>query len=407
MHPLSLPVLVAALGYFVDIYDIVIFGVTRGPSLKDLGIAPDQVNAVGQMIFNGQMVGMLLGGVLWGVLGDRVGRIQALWGCIILYSLANLACAGLGHYGTWMPVEQQYLWLRFIAGVGLAGELGAAITLVSELVDPRRRGWATALVAGIGVSGAVAAVGISKLTDWRTAYVVGGILGFALLLLRVRILESGIFAHSVQSHVRRGSLVMLFASADRWRRLLACILIGVPTWFVVGSLVFFSNKLAAAKGVAEPVDPAFAIMWCYIGLIVGDLGSGAASQLLRSRRLAIGLFLALTTVLVGVACLAPLPVTGYYVLAACLGVAVGYWAVFVSVAAEQFGTNLRATVATIVPNVARGLVWPISLATTALTPSLGHPHATLAIGAICLALAFLGVWLLRETWGTDLDWQEA
>jgi MFS family permease len=124
MHPLSLPVLVAALGYFVDIYDIVIFGVTRGPSLKDLGIAPDQVNAVGQMIFNGQMVGMLLGGVLWGVLGDRVGRIQALWGCIILYSLANLACAGLGHYGTWMPVEQQYLWLRFIAGVGLAA--GAA-----------------------------------------------------------------------------------------------------------------------------------------------------------------------------------------------------------------------------------------------------------------------------------------
>ncbi len=408
LSPWSWPVMVAALGYFVDIYDIVIFGVVRKPSLSELGIAREQLDAIGSAIFSWQMWGMLLGGLLWGVLGDRLGRVQALWGSIVLYSLANLACAGLGFYGwSGLAIADQYALLRFVAGIGLAGELGAAITLVSELVTPSRRGLATALVAGIGVAGAVAAVAVSKLVDWRTAYVVGGVMGFALLGLRMRVLESGLFAHSRALGARRGDLLLLLGSADRLRRLAASILIGVPTWFTVGVLVFFMNKLALAKQPGMIVDPALAIMWCYLGLIPGDLGSGLLSQRWRSRRAPIALALVATAVLIAVACLVPLPAWGYYALAAGLGVAVGYWAVFVTVAAEQFGTNLRASVTTVVPNVARGLFPPCIMAVGALSSAgLGYPLATLAVGLACVALAGLGLALLRETWGTDLDWQE-
>ncbi len=284
----SLTVVVAALGYFVDIYDIVLFNVVRRPSCSELGIAPERALS----LLDWQMAGMLLGGFFWGILGDRIGRRAVLFGSILVYSLANLANAAVGL----VPGDAyvQYAALRLIAGFGLAGELGAAITLVAETTSARQRGYATTLVAAIGIAGAAAAVAVAKLFDWRTAYVVGGLLGLALLLLRLRVMESGMFDHAVASHARRGSLGLLLSDRGRLGRLLLSTAIGLPIWFMVGMVAFRSDKLGAALGTTAPVDPAFATLACYLGLIAGDLGAGFASQWLQSRRLAVAAFLVAT-----------------------------------------------------------------------------------------------------------------
>lgn len=399
----SLTVIVAALGYFVDIYDIVLFNVVRVPSCRELGIEGQRALA----LLDWQMAGMLLGGFAWGILGDRIGRKAVLFGSIITYSLANLANAAVGLPGLPGDAYTQYAALRLIAGFGLAGELGAAITLVSETTDARWRGYATALVAAIGIAGAAAAVAVAKLADWRTAYVVGGVLGLALLALRLRVLESGMFAHACRSAVARGSLWLLVSDRRRLARLLWCTLIGLPLWYIVGMVAFRADKLGAAMGATELADPAYATLACYLGLIVGDLGAGCASQWLRSRRRAVAFFLAAAAAVCVLLLTrsAPSPAL-LYAGAAALGIACGYWAVFVTVAAEQFGTNLRSTVAGIVPNLVRGAVplWSWLLAASA--PALGLVPATLALGLAIIAVALLAVLLLPETYGVDLDYLE-
>lgn len=397
----SLTVVVAALGYFVDIYDIVLFNVVRKPSCADLGIAPDRALS----LLDWQMAGMLLGGFFWGILGDRIGRRAVLFGSILVYSLANLANAAVGL----VPGDAytQYAALRLVAGFGLAGELGAAITLVAETTSARQRGYATTLVAAIGIAGAAAAVAVAKLFDWRTAYVVGGLLGLALLLLRLRVMESGMFDHAVASHARRGSLALLLSDRGRIGRLLLSTAIGLPIWFMVGMVAFRSDKLGAALGTTAPVDPAFATLACYLGLIAGDLGAGCASQWLRSRRLAVGAFL-LATIAVCVFMLtrsAPSPAL-LYACGTALGVACGYWAVFVTISAEQFGTNLRSTVAGIVPNLVRGAVPLWSLLVAWAAGQWGVIHGTLALGGVVVAIALLAVWLMRETYAVELDYVE-
>ena len=165
----SLAVLVAALGYFVDIYDLILFGAVRGPSLQALGFSPADVQDKGILLLQLQMGGMLVGGILWGIIGDRRGRLSVLFGSIILYSIANLV------NGT-VDTLTGYAICRVIAGIGLAGELGAGITLVSELMDKERRGLGTTIVAATGILGGVVAgivggavPGIPAV-DWRTAY---------------------------------------------------------------------------------------------------------------------------------------------------------------------------------------------------------------------------------------------
>lgn len=398
---LSLTVVIGALGYFVDIYDIVLFTVVRVPSCADLGIAPERA----LRLFDWQMAGMLLGGFVWGVMGDRIGRKAVLFGSILVYSLANLANAAVGH----LPGDPywQYAILRLVAGFGLAGELGAAITLVAETTPARLRGYATALVAAIGIAGAAAAVAVSKLFDWRTAYIVGGILGLCLLALRLRVLESGMFAHAVGSGAARGSLRLLAASPRRLGRLLLCTAIGLPIWFYVGMVAMRADRHGAALGATGPVDPAYATLACYLGLIAGDLGAGCLSQWLRSRRLAVGICLAAAAAVGALMLTRGAPSPGLlYACCVLVGVACGYWAVFVTVAAEQFGTNLRSTVAGIVPNLVRGAVPLWSWAVAALAPSLGAVQATLWLGLAVTALALLAVRLLRETYAVELDYVE-
>src|SRR5690606_26964511 len=354
-HLFCLPVIVAALGYFVDIYDLLLFGIVRIPSLNDLGLDPD---TVGVKILNWQMFGLLLGGILWGVLGDKRGRLSVLFGSIITYSLANIACGFLPFMAT-EHLDYTYMALRFIAGIGLAGELGAGITLVSETLPKELRAIGTSLVAGFGLLGAVVANFTVELSGkWYVAYWIGGAMGLALLLLRVGIVESGIYRdlHD-KATVAKGNILMFFNNKDRFIKYLKCISIGLPTWFCIGILAMFANEFGRAHGIKEPVSPGMAIMWGYVGISAGDFVSGFISNGLRSRKKAILAMLLFTLVGVVLLLFGPVPTPQwYYFYCVWLGLGTGYWAMFVTVGAEQFGTNIRATAATTIPNFVRGLL---------------------------------------------------
>lgn len=396
----ALAILVAALGYFVDIYDLLLFSIVRQKSLQAIGVPAAEILSKGVLLINMQMGGMLIGGVLWGILGDKRGRLSVLFGSIALYSLANIA-NGLVH-----SVEAYAAW-RFIAGVGLAGELGAGITLVSEIMHRESRGYGTTIVATIGILGAVVAAQVGKMFDWRVAYFVGGGLGLGLLLLRIGVLESGLFESVKKSNVKRGDFLGLFRSADRVRRYLAVILVGVPIWYAVGILVTFSPELGAAMGMPIKPEAAQAVKWSYIGLAAGDLGSGLLSQALRSRRRVLILFILLTAAMIGAYFgFGAASLTSFYVVCTLLGFATGYWAVFVTVASEQFGTNVRATVTTTAPNFVRGAVVPITLAFQALKAPLGLRGSAIAVGVVTIVIALLAASQLRETYGKDLDYVE-
>ncbi|MBC3786466.1 MFS transporter [Spirosoma utsteinense] len=403
----SLPVIVAALGYFVDIYDLLLFGIVRVPSLKDLGLTPDQISTVGTSIMNWQMGGLLIGGVLWGVLGDKRGRLSVLFGSIITYSIANIACGFVTNV-TFMDPTTYYALMRFVAGIGLAGELGAGITLVSEVLPKEKRAIGTSLVAGVGLFGAVVAYFTVKLFDWQTAFFVGGGLGFGLLLLRVGVVESGMFKNvTEQTGVTRGDFFSFFTNADRFSRYIKCIGIGLPTWFVIGILATFSNEFGKALGISEEIQPGLAIMWCYVGLAIGDLSSGFISHRLESRKkgvallMGIALLFSLVYLFVGIS-----SATMLYGLCLAMGFGIGYWAMFVTIGAEQFGTNLRATAATTVPNMVRGLVIPMTLSYQALKPLINTINAGAVVGLFAFIIGFYAILTIPETHGKDLDYLE-
>jgi MFS transporter, putative metabolite:H+ symporter len=398
---LNAAVIVAALGYFVDIYDLILFNIVRVPSLTELGVASDALADQGLRILNWQMAGMLLGGIAFGIVGDKLGRLQILFGSITLYSVATIA-NGFVTDLTWYRV------LRFVAGVGLAGELGAGVTLVAEILPARLRGYGTMLVASIGVSGAVVANLVAKTMDWRVAYWVGGGLGLLLLVLRIRVRESRMFQQVARSSVSRGDFLALFRSGDRFGRYLAAILIGVPIWFSNAILIALAPEFARTLGVTGPVTAGDAVMMFYGGLVFGDVSSGVLSQVLRTRKKVVLLFLsalAVSNVLYFVLGRGASP-AAFLALCALLGVSGGYWAVFVTVAAEQFGTNIRATVATTVPNFVRGLVVVVNLMFLWLRPELGLVGAAAAVGVLWFALGVAGAFRLRETFGVDLDYIE-
>jgi MFS transporter, putative metabolite:H+ symporter len=398
-------VIVAALGYFVDIYDLVLFSIVRVPSLTDLGRTGQSLTDDGLLLLNMQMGGMLLGGILWGVLADRRGRLTVLFGSILLYSLANLA-------NGFVQTLPQYAILRLIAGIGLAGELGAGITLVSEVLPREKRGYGTMIVASVGVSGAMLAYWVGERLGWRNAYFVGGGLGLALLLLRIGVAESGMFARLVTTAeptgVRRGDFLSLFTSADRLSRYLRCILMGIPLWFVVGILITLAPEFGKALGIRGTVTGGEGIFWCYFGLVFGDVLTGWLSQLWRSRNRVMLTFLGLTAIIITgyLTLLRGADATMFHVACFALGISSGYWAVFVTIAAEQFGTNLRGTVATTVPNFVRGSVVLLTLSFKALAQPLGVLGAAAFLGAVVLAVAAWAVATLPESYGRDLDFTE-
>jgi MFS family permease len=397
---LSIPVIVAALGYFVDIYDLLLFSIVRITSLKSLGVPDDQLLSQGIYLINSQMAGLLAGGIIWGIMGDKRGRLSVLFGSILLYSLANIA-------NGFVTTVDQYAVLRFIAGIGLAGELGAGVTLVSESLPNRLRGYGTTIVATVGLFGAVAANFVARQFDWQTSYFIGGGLGLILLVTRVSVMESGIFLKVKEQTKDRGNFLKIFTNRNRFSRFVSCILIGLPIWFVIGILITFSHELAPAIGITNPIVVGDAVMFSYLGLAAGDLSSGLLSQWFRSRKKIVLLFILLTMAFVLLYLFTPIKsLSSFYLNCFFLGFGVGYWALFVTIAAEQFGTNLRSTVATAAPNLIRGTVVPLTIAFEFLRLKIGIIPSALVVGTTTILISLVAIRLLDETFGKDLNFLE-
>jgi MFS family permease len=397
---LSIPVIVAALGYFVDIYDLLLFSIVRVPSLKSLGLSDELIRDRGMAIIGHQMYGLLIGGIIWGMMGDKKGRLSVLFGSIILYSLANIA-NGFVH------TADQYSLCRFIAGIGLAGELGAGITLVSELIPKEKRGIATSLVAGIGLSGAILAYFISQNFDWRVCYYIGGGLGFSLLFLRMSVFESGMFHQMKQSEVSRGNFFMFFTNGQRFKKYLLAILIGLPTWYCIGILISFSKEFGKAFGIDGEINPGKAVMFAYVFISIGDVMIGFVSQALRSRKKALYIYYALT--IIGITLYFQQEggsTTRMYAICAFLGFGTGFWAIFVTMAAEHFGTNLRATAATTVPNMVRGSLPLMTMLFQYFQTKQSYIHAAATTGIIVMVVTLIAAYFTEETFGKDLNFIE-
>ncbi len=393
-------ILIAALGYFVDIYDLILFSIVRVKSLQGIGVPDSELLSQGMLLLNMQMGGMLIGGILWGVLGDKRGRLSVLLGSIFLYSVANIANA-------FVDSVPAYAVLRLIAGIGLAGELGAGVTLVSEAMPKESRGYGTMIVATVGILGAIAAALIGDMVDWRMAYIIGGLMGFGLLLLRIKTAESGMFTQLKKDNVSRGSLSLIFKSPANTLKYFCCILIGIPLWFVIGILITFSPEFGKALGMPQLPSAGRAIMCSYIGLSLGGFASGCLSQLLKSRKKVTAVFMGLNVIFMLLYLFNPTPTLFvFYATCLALGFASGYWAVFVTIAAEQFGTNIRATVATTVPNFVRGSVVPLTLAFQALKVQFGIIHGAAVLAFVCACIAFVALSGLEETHGKNLDYIE-
>ncbi len=396
----TLIILVASLGYFVDIYDLILFSVVRIKSLKELGVADSDMLSIGTTIINSQMLGMLVGGLLWGILGDKKGRLSVLFGSIIMYSVANIA-------NGFVTNVTEYTIIRFIAGIGLAGELGAGITLVTETMSKKNRGYGTMIVAGVGLLGAVAAALISGYYTWRTSYFIGGVMGLILLSLRIGLLESGMFQETTQTDVQRGNFLMLFSKWSRFKKYLSCILIGLPLWYVVGVLITFSPEFGKALNATNILDAGKGVMYCYIGIAIGDIAAGLLAQILKSRIKVMLIFLILTAISVVIYLYSfGLTPKGFILLSLLLGFSSGYWATFVTIAAEQFGTNLRATVTTTVPNFIRGSLVVITISFQFFKDKLGILQGAMVVGLICVTIALIALGQLKETFGKDLDYLE-
>ncbi len=402
---LNIAVIVAALGYFVDIYDLLLFTIVKKPSMLGVGATPESMLVDSTHVINLQMIGLLLGGIIWGVLGDKKGRLSVLFGSIILYSVANFITS-------YVQTVDQYAWCRFAAGLGLAGELGAGITLVSELMPKNKRGIGTSLVAGIGLSGAVAAYFTYQFTgDWRLCYQIGGGLGVLLLFLRISVAESGMFKQVRHTKVSRGNFFMFFTNAKRFRKYILAILIGLPTWYVIGILVNQSDKFSAALYGGKTLDSGRSIMFAYAAIALGDIAVGFICQYFKSRKKGLLLYYIL--------CILSLLVffsginnsdARMYAICALLGFSTGFWAIFITMGAEQFGTNLRATAATTIPNMVRGALPLINLLFLNLFQKSWHwslLKSGMVTGAVVMTITLVAFYFTEETYHKDLNYVES
>jgi predicted MFS family arabinose efflux permease len=400
-------VIVAALGYFVDIYDLLLFTIVREPSLSGLSVNMGDKQSVmmaSTQVINWQMWGMLIGGILWGVLGDKKGRLSVLFGSILIYSTANFLTG-------YVQTVDQYAYARFAAGIGLAGELGAGITLVSELLPKNKRGIGTSLVAGFGLFGAVAAYFTFHYTaDWRLCYKIGGALGLSLLLLRITVAESGMFEHVKSQAVQRGNILMFFTNRNRLRKYILAILIGLPTWYVIGILVNLSNRFATELYGENHIDSGRSIMYAYAAIAIGDILIGFVSQWFQSRKKALYLFYSFA-ILSGIFFFGGgvKDDTTLYLACAMLGFSTGFWAIFVTMGAEQFGTNLRATAATTIPNMVRGSLPLMNLLFVSLFQNSWHlslVQSAIWTGMIVMSITLIGAYFSEETFDKDLNYLE-
>ena len=398
--PFNIVVLAAGLGFFIDTFDLFLFNVYRIPSLKELGYTGEELTRMGEYLLSAQMLGMMVGGLVSGVIADKRGRVSVLFGSIVVYSLANIL-------NGFVDDVNSYAIIRFFAGMGLAGELGAGITLVGESMSIEKRGYGTIFVATLGGLGAVTAGLAGDFLPWRSAFIFAGIAGFLLLLLRMKAMETGIFQSARQSAKHKGSFFHLFKKRERAMRYIACIMMGVPIWYSVGLLITLSPELANENGLSSlKASLCFILFQC--GVTVGDLSSGVLSQLLKSRKKILFAFMIIAVLSTALHFYQLFHASTIYVTALLIGTGCGYLSVFVTATSEHFGTNLRVTVTATVTNFMRGAVtiliplrmWVESAFNTSLSTSL------LWVGILVWIPALLSVWWMPETYGRNLDFIE-
>ncbi|HAP01738.1 MAG TPA: MFS transporter [Bacteroidetes bacterium] len=395
----NIAVIVAALGYFVDIYDLILYILVRNPSLKDIGVPAEQMKQIGIHLFNYQMVGMLCGGIVWGILGDKKGRMTALFLTILIYSLANIA-------NGFVQTVEQYQWLRFIAGFGLAGELGLGITLVTETMSKETRGYGTMIVAGVGLCGTVLAYLISE-WGWRETYWLGGILGLMLLVLRIYIHESGMYHSVKEQNVSRGNFLGVFTKGKQAYKFFLCILVGLPVWFVIGILISYASEFATYMNVQGTIAPSKAVLIHYVGAAIGSIVTGMLGQILHSRKKSLNISLiTLLLFTVGYFYCFNASASVFYLFIFLMGISQGYWGVFVTVASEQFGTNIRSTITTTVPNFVRGAAAIMTTMWQSMSASSNIMQSAIIIGGVVILLSFLATYLIEETFGKELNYVE-
>lgn len=395
----QLAVIVSALGFFVDVYDLLLFAIIRKPSLADLGLNPQEILDKGEMLISVQMIGMLAGGIAFGIMGDKKGRLSVLFGSIFLYSVANI----LNGMVTNIP---QYTVLRFIAGFGLAGELGAGLTLVSELLPKEKRSMAVAFIAGFGILGAVSAFFINAIFSWRISFYIGGALGLLLLIMRISVQESGLYKNAKNANVQHGNFLMFFSNKERFLRYIKCIIIGLPVWYIIGLLVTFADQFGKELGIGN-IDPGRAIMFFYLALALGNLSVGWLSKQLKSRKKALFIFYGITILFFVLFFLQRGSATIFYALCMGLGYGAGFNVVYLTFGVEQFGTNLRASAAISIPNMVRGVL-PLILLLFKLLRSLTNDYVTGAwlTGLVLFAFAIAAAIYTKESYGRDLDFLE-
>lgn len=399
---LSLPVIVAALGFFVDIFDLLLFGVVRKSSFADLGLSPEQVLSKGELTISLQLIGMVVGGVFWGIIGDKYGRLKVLFGSILLYSVANIA-------NGFVQDVNLYIVIRFIAGVGLAGELGAGITLVSEILPKEKRGLAGTIIGTCGVFGGITAALLSKVvTDWRTLYFIGGGIGLVLLVLRVSVAESDMFSSLEKTTVQRGNYLLFFKKKERFFRYAKGMLIGMPVWYCIGILMFFADEFSKQMGITG-ITPGNAILFQYIGLAFGDIGAGLLSHYLKSRKKALYIFYFVFIVFLTLffTQYSSSPAWFYFVCSG-LGLGSGISVLYIITSAEQFGTNLRASAATSITNFVRGFTPLLFFIFSLLRnyTSFGYIKSAWVIGIGVMLISLTALYFTKESFGKDLDFTE-
>ncbi len=401
-NKLAFSVAVAALGYFVDLYDIVLFGVVRVASLQDIGIAGDELTSQGILLLNLQMIGMLIGGVAWGIIGDKIGRRFALLATITMYSLANIANGFVHDIAS-------YAALRFIAGVGLAGELGTGITLVAEIMPRQYRGYGTTIISFLGLLGALTASFVGSWFDWRAAYFVGGAMGLIVLAGRfIGLQESHVFHAQKQDAHKKGDVMLILRSKKTLLKYLAVTAIGVPIWYISGIIVTFSPEYSAALNLTRALTAAETLRWQAIGLAIGSGLSGIISEMIKNRKKVIWVcFAGMLVLTLGLLRLQGASATLFLLAIFVIGLGQGYWTVFLTMAAEQFGTNIRATVTTSVPNLVRAMVVPMTLVLASLRHDLGLINSTMLIGGVVFLLAFVSLYGVHETYGRDINFAES
>jgi len=401
----SLPVIVGSLGFFVDIYDLLLFSIVRKSSFKDLGVAVADMKNIGENIISWQMLGLTIGGIAWGIIGDKKGRKNVLFGSICLYSLATIA-------NGFVTNIDQYTFLRFIAGLGLAGELGASITLTSELLPKEKRGIAAAIIATSGVMGTVTAYFVHYLSNenWRLCYFIGGAMGIALLFLRVKVLDSKMYDTAKNAQVKMGDFLMILTNRERFLRYLRAITVGLPVWYVIGLLISFSDEFAARFGIIN-FDQPKALMLQYVALVFGDMGAGFLSNIIKSRKKTLLIFYTILTFFFVLFFALKGGGTAFNMYLICMGLGFGSGisVLYITMSAEQFGTNLRATAAISIPNLVRGFLPLILMLFQFLRGnSMLNNYVTAAwvTGVIVLFIGLVSLFFTSETFGKELDFVE-